>query len=133
MYYEPMVDKRSAAYLPGLLVFDCVARHLSFARAAIELGVTPTAVSTTVKQLASHLGVRLSNRTTRSVALSEPGNQLFGTLAPALDQIRQSVVSVGGAFDRPYGSLRINTSYAAYASLIAGGLGAFLNRSPDLH
>jgi DNA-binding transcriptional LysR family regulator len=132
MYYEPMVDKRSAVYLPGLLVFDCVARHLSFGRAAIELGVTPTAVSKTVKQLESQLGVRLFNRTTRSVALSEPGNQLFGTLAPALDQIQQSVVSVGGAFDRPYGSLRINTSYAAYASLIAGGLGAFLNRYPEI-
>jgi len=132
MYYEPMVDKRKPIHLPALLAFDCVARHLSFGRAATELEVTPTAISKTVKQLESQLGVRLFNRTTRSVALSESGAQLFGTLAPALEQIRKSVSGVSGAFVRPYGTLRINTSYVAYASLIAAALPAFLERYPDV-
>ena len=132
MYYEPMVDKQKPLHLPALLAFDCVARHLSFGRAAVELDVTPTAISKTVKQLESQLGVRLFNRTTRSVALTEPGAQLLGTLAPALEQIRQSVGDVSGAFAKPYGALRINTSFVAYASLIAGNLQGFLERYPEV-
>jgi DNA-binding transcriptional LysR family regulator len=132
MYYEPMVDKQKPVHLPALLTFDCVARHLNFGRAATELDVTPTAISKTVKQLESQLGVRLFNRTTRSVALSEPGAQLFRTLGPALEQIRQSVGNVSGAFGRPYGTLRINTSYVAYACLITAALPAFLKRYPEI-
>ena len=132
MYYEPMVDKQKPVHLPALLAFECVARHLSFGRAAIELDVTPTAISKTVKQLEAQLGVRLFNRTTRSVALSEPGAQLLDTLGPALEQIRQSVGSVSGTFARPYGTLRINTSFVAYTCLIAGNLSAFLQRYPEV-
>ena len=132
MYYEPMVDKSKSLHLPALLAFDCVARHLSFGRAATELDVTATAISKTVKQLESRLGVRLFNRTTRSVALTEAGAQLFGTLRPALEQIRQSVGSVSGAFSRPYGTLRINTSYVAYTCLIAASLPAFIQRYPEV-
>src|SRR5215475_8719848 len=94
MYHELVVHKTASIHLPALLAFDCVARHLNFGRAALELDVTSTAISKTVKQLESQLGVRLFNRTTRSVALSEPGAQLFSTLAPALEQIRQSLGSV---------------------------------------
>src|SRR5215470_6664359 len=132
MYYEPMVHKQEPIHLPALLAFDCVARHLNFGRAAIELDVTATAISKTVKQLEAQLGVRLFNRTTRSVALSEPGAQLFGTLGPALEQIRQSVGSISGEFGRPYGTLRINTSYVAYACLIDGNLPTFLERYPEV-
>ena len=132
MYYEPMVDKPRSVHLPALLAFDAVARHLSFGRAATELDVTATAISKTVKQLEWQLGVRLFNRTTRSVALTEPGAQLFGTLRPALEQIRESVGSVSGSFDRPYGTLRINTSYVGYACLIAPNLPTFLERYPEI-
>ena len=132
-----MVDKPPPArvrslHLPALLAFDSVARHLSFGRAATEMDVTPTAISKTVKQLEGQLGVRLFNRTTRSVALSEPGAQLFDTLAPALEQIRQSVGSVSGTFSKPYGTLRINTSYVAYSCLIARNLPTFLARYPEI-
>jgi DNA-binding transcriptional LysR family regulator len=132
MYYEPMVHKREPIHLPALLAFDCVARHLNFGRAAIELNVTSTAISKTVKQLESQLGVRLFNRTTRSVALSEPGVQLFGSIGPALEQIRQSLGSVSGAFGKPRGTLRINTSYVAYACLIVECLPTFLERYPEV-
>jgi DNA-binding transcriptional LysR family regulator len=140
MYYELMVHKTTATleagstsiHLPALLVFECVARHLNFARAAAELAVTPTAISKTVKQLESQLGVRLFNRTTRSVALSEPGAQLVSTLAPALAQIRHSVANVSSAFAQPYGILRINASYVAHASLIEPHLPALLARYPQI-
>src|SRR5882757_1424905 len=98
-------------HLPGLFAFECVARHLNFGRAAAELEVTPTAISKTVKQLEAQVGVRLFHRTTRSVALSEPGAQLLSTLGPALEQMRHSLTNVGGTFAQPYGVLRINTSY----------------------
>lgn len=118
--------------LPGLLAFECVARHLNFTRAADEMAVTPTAISRTVKQLEASLGTRLFNRTTRSVAMTEAGVQLFGSLAPALDQIRSSVQQIGDVSGRPHGWLRINTSYVAYAALFEPHLQGFLARFPDI-
>src|SRR5499425_3267738 len=112
-------------HLPALVSFECVARHLSFVRAAEELDVTTTAMSKTIKQLEAQLDVRLFNRTTRSVALTEAGTKLLGTLAPALAQIRDSVQQAGDLSERAHGLLRINTSYAAYAALIQAHLGSF--------
>jgi DNA-binding transcriptional LysR family regulator len=121
-----------ALHFPALVAFECVARHLNFSRAAAELHVTPTAISKTVKLLEAQVGIRLFNRTTRSVALTESGAQLLSTLAPALEQIRHSVSSVSGTFTQPYGALRINTSFVAYASLIEPHLAAFLARYPQI-
>lgn len=132
MYYEPMVDNKKRIPMPALIAFDAVARHLNFGRAAVELSVTATAVSKMIKQLEAQLEVRLFNRTTRSVALSEPGAQMFASLAPALEQIRQTMGLVGGAFGKPFGTLRINTSYVAHACLIADHLRAFQVRYPEV-
>src|SRR5580704_6044231 len=110
------------AHLPALVSFECVARHLSFVRASEELNVTATAISKTIKQLEALLDVRLFNRTTRSVALTEAGTKLLGTLAPALAQIRESVQQAGDCSERPHGLLRINTGYVAYAALIQARL-----------
>lgn len=118
--------------LPALLAFECVARHLNFARAAQELDISPTAVSKTVKQLERRLGVRLFNRTTRSVALSEMGVQLLASLAPALEQIRSAVSSAGDTAGRAAGTLRLNTSYVAYATLIEKHLPEFLKQHPGI-
>lgn len=118
--------------LPGLLAFDAVARHMNFARAAAEHEVTPTAMSKTVKALEAQLGMRLFSRTTRSVALTEAGAKLLGTLAPALAQIRQSIEEVGATSAQPHGALRINTSYVAYAALIEPHVHAFLARYAEI-
>jgi DNA-binding transcriptional LysR family regulator len=99
-----------------------VARHLRFARAAEELDVTTTAISKTIKQLEAELDVRLFNRTTRSVALTEAGTKLLATLAPALAQIRDSVQQAGEFSERPHGLLRINTAYVGYAVLLDNNL-----------
>src|ERR1700741_1148381 len=83
---RPAPRAHRPVHLPALVSFECVARHLGFARAAEELDVTTTAISKTIKQLEAQLDVRLFNRTTRSVALTEAGANLLGTLAPALAQ-----------------------------------------------
>jgi DNA-binding transcriptional LysR family regulator len=114
------------------MAFEVVARHLNFARAAEELEVTPTAMSKTIKQLEAQLGVRLFNRTTRSVALTESGTQLLTSLAPALAQIRSSVEQASVSSKRPSGQLRLNTSYVAYAALIEPHLQQFLERYPEI-
>jgi DNA-binding transcriptional LysR family regulator len=121
-----------SVHLPGLLAFDSVARHMNFARAADEFGVTPTAMSRTIKTLEAQLNARLFNRTTRSVSMTEVGAQLLEKLSPALEQIRQSVESVGEATQQATGSLRINTSYVAYAALIEPHVQRFLELHPGI-
>lgn len=118
--------------LPALVSFECVARHMNFARAAEEMGVTPTAMSRTIRVLEEHMQVRLFNRTTRSVALTEAGAQLMQSLFPALAAIRDSVQQAGAATDRPSGNLRINTSHVAYSVLIKPRLHGFLHAFPDI-
>lgn len=121
-----------AASLSGLFAFDSVARHMNFARAAEEMGVTPTAISRTIKVLETQMNVRLFNRTTRSVALTEAGQQLLASLAPALEQIRMSVQLAGLASEHPAGTLRINASYVAYAVAIRPYLDGFLRAYPQI-
>ena len=120
-------------HLPGLLTFEAVARYLNFARAAAELGVTPTAVSRTIKTVEAQLNVRLFNRTTRSVSLTEAGAALNSKLAPALALIRNSLSETLLATDQPSGTVRINTSYVAYRMLIEPHIEAFLVSFPLIH
>lgn len=117
-------------HLPGLLTFEAAARHLNFARAAAEMGVTPTAVSRTIKSVEAQLNVRLFNRTTRSVSLTEAGASLNAALAPALALIKSSLSQVLLATDQPSGTVRINTSYVAYRILIEPHLAAFFEKFP---
>jgi DNA-binding transcriptional LysR family regulator len=120
------------ARLPGLLIFQCVADHLNFARAADDLNVTPTAVSKAIKQLEEQMGVRLFNRNTRSTALTETGQKLLANLKPALQQIRHSLEEATSDTARPAGLLRINSSFVAYATLIEPHLPRFLATYPDI-
>jgi DNA-binding transcriptional LysR family regulator len=117
-------------HLPGLMTFEAAARHLNFARAAAEIGVTPTAVSRTIKNLEAQLTVRLFNRTTRSVSLTEAGASLNKSLAPALTLIRNSLSHALLATDQPSGTLRLSVSYVAYRILIEPHLPSFLERYP---
>lgn len=119
-------------HLPGLVAFEAVARHLNFTRAAAELCVSPAAISKTIKQLEQQIGVRLFNRTTRSVRLTEAGVQLVGALAPALEQIRDSVQHITEASGQPSGVLRINTAHVAFAMLIEPHVQEFLQKYPEI-
>jgi DNA-binding transcriptional LysR family regulator len=118
--------------LPALATFECVARHLHFARAAQELRVTPTAVSKAIAQLEALLGARLLNRTTRSVSLTEAGQQLMGATAPALAALARGVDDVRGAGDVPSGVVRVSTSYVAYSTLFEPHLAGFFVAYPQV-
>ncbi|WP_322050650.1 LysR family transcriptional regulator [Paraburkholderia bannensis] len=118
--------------LTALLAFESVARHRNFRQAASELQVTPTAVSRTIKNLETQLNVRLFNRTTRSVALTEQGAALLDSLAPALERITESVQHLGETLDMPKGVLRINTSYVAYECFIRPIHREFVERYPEI-
>ncbi|MEQ5843746.1 LysR family transcriptional regulator [Paraburkholderia acidicola] len=118
--------------LSGLLAFDCVARHRNFAKAAVEMEVSPTAMSKAIRKLETRLGVRLLNRTTRSVGLTDEGAKLFALLGPALEQVKSSILQVGDSAASPKGVLRVNTSYVAYVTLIQPHLPAFSRMFPEI-
>lgn len=90
-----------------------VARMRSFRAAATALGVSTSAVSHTIAGLERRLGVRLFNRTTRSVAVTDAGAQFVANITPALLEIRSALETAGSSGGTPSGTLRINTSAAA--------------------
>ncbi|MEM5310142.1 LysR family transcriptional regulator [Paraburkholderia sp. JHI869] len=108
-----------------------VARHRSFRAAADELSVSTSALSHAVAALEGRIGVRLFNRTTRSVALTEAGAQFVGSVSPALSTIREALDQAGSFRDTPSGTLRINTSAGA-AKQVMPVLMAFLKRYPEM-
>ena len=108
-----------------------VARHRSFRAAATELGVSTSALSHAVAALESRIGVRLFNRTTRSVSLSEAGTQFVDSVAPALSTIRGAIERAGSFRDTVSGTLRINTSAGAATQAMPLFI-AFLQRYPDV-
>src|SRR6266508_4187989 len=93
-----------------LLAFIAVARERSFTRAAAKLGVSQSALSYTVRRLETRLGLRLLNRTTRSVAPTEGGERLLRTLRPAFDQIDTELTALGDLREKPAGTIRITTN-----------------------
>src|SRR5258705_2743054 len=89
-----------------------VASHRSFRRAAAELGVSASALSYAIASLERRLGVRLFNRTTRSVSLSEAGGRFLERVGPALREIAAAMETGNDFRDTPSGSLRVNTPRA---------------------
>jgi DNA-binding transcriptional LysR family regulator len=96
--------------LGDLVAFLAVAEERSFTRAAAKLGVSQSSLSFTVRRLEARLGVRLLNRTTRSVAPTEGGERLLRTLRPAFDQIDTELGALGELRDKPAGTVRITAS-----------------------
>jgi DNA-binding transcriptional LysR family regulator len=119
----------------GLVELDAVvavARRGSFRAAAVELGLSTTALSHAVAGLEARLGVRLFNRTTRSVALSAAGAQFVAAVAPALSDIRGAMEAVTRHRDTPTGTLRINTSVGAARRVLTPLVIAYLARYPEM-
>ncbi|GAB3244701.1 LysR family transcriptional regulator [Chitinimonas naiadis] len=118
----------------GLSEFEAVlavARHRSFRAAATELGVSTSALSHSIAALEARIGVRLFNRSTRSVSLSEAGSQFVDNIAPALSTIKSAMDQAGNFRDTPAGTLRINTSVGAARQIMPLFI-AFLQRHPDM-
>ncbi len=118
--------------LPDLAAFIAVARLGGFARAAAELGLTRSALSRSLRGLEERLGVRLLNRTTRSVGLTEAGQRLFERVSPALAEIASAIEDVNVFRDRPTGSVRLNVPRLAAATVIGPRLAAFARAYPEV-
>ena len=115
-----------------LTAFLCVAEERSFRRAAERLGISPSALSHTIRALEQRLGARLLNRTTRSVAPTEAGQALFDRLRPAVDEIATAVRDVGAAQREPRGLVRINLPRIAARLLITPMLAEFTRKYPHI-
>lgn len=105
-------------HISDLGAFVAIGKHLSFRRAATELGVTPSALSHTLKQLEDRLNIRLINRTTRSVALTEAGLTLFEQLRPAFEGIETAVEDLNVYRQAPVGTVRLNVPRAALRHVV---------------
>ncbi|AMG07333.1 LysR family transcriptional regulator [Vibrio parahaemolyticus] len=118
--------------ISSLTWFAHVARHRSFTKAASEMGVTRAALSQHVKGLEKQLQVRLLNRTTRNMSLTEEGQRLLDTLHPSLTNIEQALNSLNDLHIEPAGLIRISASRTAARLLIEPHLGEFLSRYPKI-
>jgi len=112
--------------------FVATAEHASFARAAIHLGNSRSALSETIRGLEGKLGVRLLNRTTRSVALTEVGERLLAELRPVLDSFEAALESVNVYRDKPAGHLRLTVPRPAAKTVIEPVLSKFLLAYPAI-
>ena len=106
------------AELGDLAAFVAVADGLSFRTAAERLGVTPSALSHTIRQVEERHGVRLFNRTTRKVSLTDAGERLLSRLRPALDEISGAVQDLDRDRQRPFGRLAIVSVLSAASAVI---------------
>ena len=99
--------------LQSMRVFQQVVDDGSFAAAARKFDMSPAVVTRLVGDLEDHLGVRLLQRTTRSVGLTEAGERLYASVAPAFTQIRSAVESLNELRERPAGTVRLTLAHAA--------------------
>lgn len=116
----------------ALNAFAAVIEHGSFVRASAHLGITPSALSQTIRQLEERLGVRLLHRTTRSVAPTSVGERLYARFRPSVDELEAAVAEAVSTRERPAGTLRINAPRMAVTSLIAPRLARFHSDNPDV-
>lgn len=119
------------AGLKTLEAVQAIARRGSFRAAALDLGLSTTALSQTIARLEANLGVRLFNRTTRSVSLTEAGRDFTARTAPALAEIRAAMERVRAQRETPSGRLRINAS-AQGGRAVAPLVLEFLRRHPQM-
>jgi DNA-binding transcriptional LysR family regulator len=125
-------DPRMSDLLPAISAFARVAHHGSFTRAATELGVSPSALSQTLRTLESRLGARLLDRSTRRMGLTEIGRRFLQEALPGLGALAGAIEGVNEWRDKPAGLLRLNLSRTAADILVMPHLVAFLETFPDI-
>lgn len=116
-----------------LLAFLAVAREQSFTRAAARLGVSPSALSHTMRNLEQRLGVRLLARTTRNVAPTEAGERLMASIGPLFEQINTELEKIGELRDKPAGTIKITCSDDAAEQLLRPVLPVFFREYPEVN
>lgn len=113
--------------------FLAIARHKSFRKAADELGCTPSALSHALRTIEERLEVRLLNRTTRSVALTEAGERLVERLTPAFRDIADALDDLNHYRGQPIGTLRINASRPSTQMVLLPLVTRFLAAHPAVN
>lgn len=121
-----------ADLLPGVAAFAQVARYGSFTKAAAMMGISPSALSQSLRALESRLGVRLLERSTRKVGLTELGQRFLGYVQPGLLALTSAIEDVNELRDRPTGLLRLNVSRTAADIILMPHLAAFMDAYPDI-
>jgi len=124
--------KLSRADLADLNTYLVVFRLLSFTQAAVELGITTSALSHAIRNLETRLGVRLLNRTSRTVSPTAAGTNLAKRLEVGFDEIGLALAEVNQHRDRPVGRLRLNVLNDGARLLLAHRLPRFLSKFPDV-
>ena len=133
---ERFITKSGTMALNSLAELDAVlmvARRGKFRTAALELGVSTTALSNAVGKLERSLGVRLFNRTTRSVSLTEAGQQFVAQIAPAVRDIHEAMDVARSQQATPSGTLRINAFPTAAREIFSWLVLPFLRAHPNVH
>jgi len=116
----------------SLAAFAVVAEERSFTRAAARLGVSPSALSHTMRRLEERLRIRLLARSTRSVSTTQAGERLLARLSPAIEEISGAVEDLGRLLERPSGHVRITASRSAARMVVAPVLPAFIKTYPEI-
>ncbi|MNM00553.1 HTH-type transcriptional regulator DmlR [compost metagenome] len=120
-------------HLDGLVTFLAVAEGKGFSNAAVKLGISPSAVSQSIRALEQRLGLVLFNRTTRSVCLTEIGERYLERVQPALEQLSNASQELGREANHPSGQLRINVPRAAYLIVLQPILRRFMAVYPEIN
>lgn len=118
--------------LSELAAFDAVARHRSFRRASEERGVTASAISHAVSSLEARVGIRLLNRTTRSVSLTDAGVMLLAQLSPAFADIGSALDALNQFRDTPFGKVRINAPNSIAPFVLGPVIGPLIGTNRNL-
>ncbi|MGO8021212.1 LysR family transcriptional regulator [Rhizobium leguminosarum] len=121
-----------ATELSELAAFAAVARHKSFRKAGEERAVTASAISHAVQNLEARIGLRLLNRTTRSVSLTEAGELLKSHLDPAFMEITSALDALNQYRDTPFGKVRINVPNSIAPFVLGRVIGPLLTKNPNL-
>jgi DNA-binding transcriptional LysR family regulator len=121
-----------ATDLSELAAFDAVARHRSFRKAAAERGVTSSAISHAVSNLEERVGIRLLNRTTRSVAVTDAGAMLLARLSPAFGDIGSALDGLNQFRETPFGKVRINVPNSIAPFVVGPIIGPLIEANPNL-
>ncbi|HEV2678704.1 MAG TPA: LysR family transcriptional regulator [Aliidongia sp.] len=118
--------------LDGLEAFLSVAEHRSFRKASAELGVTPSAVSQTIRALEARIGAALFMRTTRSVGLTEAGERFLSRAKPAFEELVAASAVARDLGQRPSGLLRLTVPRAAVPILLEPLIASFAQAYPEV-
>lgn len=121
-----------SGHLADMEAFVRVARAGGFREAAKSAGVSASTYSDAIKRMEASLGVRLFNRTTRSVVLTDAGNALLARIAPALLELESAREVVSAFRDTPTGTLRLNVPVSAARLVLPRILPAFMAAYPDI-